>query len=240
MTDALLCYKHLPVCLWIMDPHSRVPKKNAGHGNEVLLQDTTHLIQRPHVTNKEVHAKIQQAIGPHEDLLTIVKRCKLQWYGQVSCSSGLAKTILQVTVRGGRRQGICGAPMTLAIKGLMMIIIIIINCLLFNYCFFLFILRWSCANWQDVKFQLHKIISFLFFFLSKILFYSTSSVHYNTLGLYQISCSLSYLLFILWHNPFCQAPPHLRSVFMWTGFQICLLVTCTNTNYEITVSVIEF
>ena len=29
-----------------------------------------------HVTNEEVHAKIQQAIGPHEDLLTIVKRRK--------------------------------------------------------------------------------------------------------------------------------------------------------------------
>ena len=45
------------------------------------------------VTNEEVRAKIQQAIGPHEDL-TIVKRRKLQWYGNVSCSSGLAKTIL--------------------------------------------------------------------------------------------------------------------------------------------------
>ena len=31
-----------------------------------------------HVTNEEVHAKIQQAIAPHEDLLTIVKRRKLQ------------------------------------------------------------------------------------------------------------------------------------------------------------------
>ena len=50
-------------------------------------------------------AKIQQAIGPHEDLLMIVKRHKLQWYGPVSCSSGLAKTILQGTVKGGRRQG---------------------------------------------------------------------------------------------------------------------------------------
>ena len=57
------------------------------------------------VTNEEVHAKIQQAIRPHEDLLTIVKRCKLQWYGHVSHSSGLAKTILQGTVKGGRRQG---------------------------------------------------------------------------------------------------------------------------------------
>ena len=53
----------------------------------------------------EVRAKIQQAIGPHEDLLTIVKRRKLQWYGLVSRSSGLAKTILQGTMEGGRRQG---------------------------------------------------------------------------------------------------------------------------------------
>ena len=70
------------------------------------MQDTTHLIQRPclDVTNEEVGAKIQQAIRPHEDLLTIVKRCKLQWYGHVSSSSGLAKTILQGTVKGGRRQ----------------------------------------------------------------------------------------------------------------------------------------
>ena len=30
-----------------MDPHSRSPKKNTSHGNEVLPQDTTHLIQRP-------------------------------------------------------------------------------------------------------------------------------------------------------------------------------------------------
>ena len=90
------------------------------------------------VTNKEVHAKIQQAIRPHEPH-----------------SSGLAYTILQGTAEGGRRQGrqrkrwednirewtgleftksqrtvenrekmeetgceiICGAPTTLAVKG---------------------------------------------------------------------------------------------------------------------------
>ena len=38
---------------------------------------------KDHVTNEEVRAKIQQAIGPHEDLLTIVKRRKLQWYYHV-------------------------------------------------------------------------------------------------------------------------------------------------------------
>ena len=58
-----------------------------------------------HVTNEEVRAKIQQAIGPHEDFLTIVKRRRLQLYGHVSRLSGLAKTILQGTVKGGRRQG---------------------------------------------------------------------------------------------------------------------------------------
>ena len=64
-----------------------------------------HISYKDHVTKEEVHAKIQQAIGPHEDLLTIVKRRKLQWNGHVSRSSGLAKTILQGTVKGGRRQG---------------------------------------------------------------------------------------------------------------------------------------
>ena len=59
---------------------------------------------KDHVTNEEVRAKIQQTIGPHEDL-TIVRRRKLNWYAQVPRSSGLAKTILQGTVKGGRRQG---------------------------------------------------------------------------------------------------------------------------------------
>ena len=58
-----------------------------------------------HVTNEEIRAKVQQAIGPHEDLLTIVKRRKLQWYRHVFHSTGLAKTILQGTVQAGRRQG---------------------------------------------------------------------------------------------------------------------------------------
>ena len=60
---------------------------------------------KDHVTNEEVRVKIQPAIGPQEDLLTIIKRRKSQWYGHVSRSSGLAKTILQGTVKGGRRHG---------------------------------------------------------------------------------------------------------------------------------------
>ena len=60
---------------------------------------------KDHVTNEEIRAKIWQAVGPHEDLLTNVKRCKLQWHGHVSHSSGLAETILQDKVKGGRKQG---------------------------------------------------------------------------------------------------------------------------------------
>ena len=64
-----------------------------------------HISYKDHATSEEVLAKIQQAIGPHEVLPIIVKRRKLQWYGHVSRSSGLAKIILQGTVKGERRQG---------------------------------------------------------------------------------------------------------------------------------------
>ena len=55
-----------------------------------------HISYKDHVTNEEVRAKILQAMGPHKDLLTIVKRCKLQWYGHVSCSSGPVKQSCEV------------------------------------------------------------------------------------------------------------------------------------------------
>ena len=58
-----------------------------------------------HIINQEVKNRIRKAIGPHEDLLTVVKRRKMKWYGHVTRSSELAKTILQGTVQGGRRRG---------------------------------------------------------------------------------------------------------------------------------------
>ena len=115
---------------------------------------------KDHVTNEEVRAKIQQAIGPHEDLLNIVKKRQtaVVWSCFPFIRSGqnhLARhsergkktrqTEEEVEVGrqhqemdrpGGRQvkecsgeQGIteetgceiiCGAPMTLAVKGLMM------------------------------------------------------------------------------------------------------------------------
>ena len=86
-----------------MDPHSRAPKKNTSHGNEVLPQDITHLIKRP------CYQRGSPSQNPAGNRTTRRpdhhKRRKLQWYGHVSRSSGLAKTILQGTVKGRRRQG---------------------------------------------------------------------------------------------------------------------------------------
>ena len=94
----------------------KTPSENSGSTPEKLQRRTQtkevrcycripRIFYKDHVTNQEVRAEIQQAIGPHEHLLTTVKRRKLQWYGHFSRSSGLANTILRGTVKGGRRQG---------------------------------------------------------------------------------------------------------------------------------------
>ena len=46
-----------------------------------------------YVMNEEVRSRIQNAIGVHDDILTMVKNWKLRWYGNISRSSGMAKTI---------------------------------------------------------------------------------------------------------------------------------------------------
>ncbi|GFN80847.1 retrovirus-related pol polyprotein line-1 [Plakobranchus ocellatus] len=51
---------------------------------------------KDHTTNEEVRRRNENAIGPHVDLLTIVRQRKLKWYGHTIRSSGLAKTIMQV------------------------------------------------------------------------------------------------------------------------------------------------
>ena len=121
-------------------------------------QDTMHLKQRPFYQRG---SPCQGPAGnqPTWRLLTTVKRRNLQWYGHVSRLSGLAKTILQGTVKGGRRPGrqrkrwednirewtglefgkfqrgkmertgckiICGAPTTLLVKGLMMVMMMML------------------------------------------------------------------------------------------------------------------
>ena len=60
---------------------------------------------KDHISNDEITRRIKNEIGPYDDLLTIVKKRKLKWYGHVTRSTGLAKTIMQGTVKGGRKRG---------------------------------------------------------------------------------------------------------------------------------------
>ena len=60
---------------------------------------------KDHFTNEEVRRKSQTAIGEYDVLLTLVKKWKLRWFGHVSRSSGLAKTIPQGAVKGNRKRG---------------------------------------------------------------------------------------------------------------------------------------
>ena len=55
---------------------------------------------KDHVTNEEVRVKIHQATGPHAELLTIVKTCKLQWYGPVSRSQVWPKPFYKAQRKG--------------------------------------------------------------------------------------------------------------------------------------------
>ena len=120
-----------------------------------------HISYKDHVTNEEVHAKIQQAIGPHEDLMMIVKRRKTAavWscfpfirYGQNHLArhsewgkktrqteeevgrqhQGMDRPGVRQVPEGSGEQGkmektdckiICGALTTLAVEGLMMMMI---------------------------------------------------------------------------------------------------------------------
>ena len=114
-----------------------------------------HISYKDHVTNEEFRAKIQEAIGPHEDFLTIVKKTQtaVVW----SClpfvrsgphhrarhskrekktrqtkeevgrqHQGMDRPGVRQIQEASREQGkmektgckiICGAPMTLAVKG---------------------------------------------------------------------------------------------------------------------------
>ena len=60
------------------------------------------ILYKDHVTNEEVRRKIKTAIGEYDELLTLVKKRKLRWFGHVSRCSGLAKTILQGSMKRKR------------------------------------------------------------------------------------------------------------------------------------------
>jgi exonuclease III len=58
-----------------------------------------------HRTNESIRAEIIKNIGPHEPLITIVKKRKMQFYGHTNRAGNLATTILQGSVDGNRGRG---------------------------------------------------------------------------------------------------------------------------------------
>ena len=87
-----------------MDLDCRVREMNAGFEMRCYRR-LLNILCSDHVTSEQVRRKIQAAIGEYDELLTLVKKRKLRWFGHVSRSSGLAKTILQGTVKGNRERG---------------------------------------------------------------------------------------------------------------------------------------
>ena len=147
-----LCYRL--VCFGIMDPHSRAPKKNTSHGNEVLPQDTTHLMQRPRYQQESpcqyptVNRTTRRSHDHHKEPQTaVVLSCLLSirsGQNHLARHSERGKKTRQTEEEVGRQhqemdrpgvrqvpegsgqQGkmeetgcevICGATMTLAVKG---------------------------------------------------------------------------------------------------------------------------
>ena len=53
---------------------------------------------KDHITSEEVRRQIRTAIAEYDELLNMVKKRKLRWFGHVLRSSGSAKTSLQGTV----------------------------------------------------------------------------------------------------------------------------------------------
>ena len=64
-----------------------------------------HISYKDHITNEEVHSRIEASISSFEEPLTMVKKCKLKWYGHICFSTGFTKTNLQDTVMERRRRG---------------------------------------------------------------------------------------------------------------------------------------
>ena len=102
LSVCLVCFLVLFVCLM---PKNLSTTKNSSLFESRCFHKLLGISYRDHITNEEVKARIGNAIGPYEDLLTAVKIRKLKWYRHVTQSSGLAKTVLLGTVQGGRRRG---------------------------------------------------------------------------------------------------------------------------------------
>ena len=59
---------------------------------------------KDYATNEQVRRKIQTDTAEYDELLIMVKKRKLKWFGHDSRVSSLAKSTLQDTVKGKKRR----------------------------------------------------------------------------------------------------------------------------------------
>ena len=142
-----------------MDPHSRAPKKNTSHGNEVP-QDTTHLIQRPcyqggspcqdpagnwttrrpPADRKETQTAVvwsclpfirsgQNHLARHSERGKKTRQTEEGSGGKTTSGNGQAWSSASQWRTGKMEKPgckiICGAPTTLVVQGLMMMMMMI-------------------------------------------------------------------------------------------------------------------
>ena len=91
----------LPVCMRNLDTDRLPSTQHTSNGDSTEDSSTYCTIQSTSQIRRYATGSSMQ-LGHTEDLLTTVKRRKLKWYGHVSRSSGLSKTIMQRTVNGSR------------------------------------------------------------------------------------------------------------------------------------------
>ena len=69
------------------------------------LRRLLNISYRDRITNIEVRNRVTKEIGPHSELLAMVIAKKLRWFGHVTRSNSMSKTILQGSIEGKRRRG---------------------------------------------------------------------------------------------------------------------------------------
>ena len=87
-----------------VDPRCRSGRAQRASGSDGPKR-TALVSYKDRVKNEEVKRRIRMAIGNYEELLPLVIRRKLRWFGHVTRSSGLSKVCLQGTVEGQRKRG---------------------------------------------------------------------------------------------------------------------------------------
>ena len=75
------------------------PKKGTPAFEMRCYRRLHYLSYTDHVATENFPRQIQVANGKYNQLLTLVKKRKLSWFGHISKSSGLPKTILQGTMQ---------------------------------------------------------------------------------------------------------------------------------------------